>query len=190
MTVSTGEASLVADLAERTGLDLPPVPDAARDAILRDLPTMGYIGNPLDPWGAADAPIAYRACFEALAASGAYDVLAVVHDSPFRDLPCEVEVARDVSDGADRGHRRPAVPAAGLRVADVRRRHRAGQGDARRGRRDADAPRGHRGVRRDRAPGAVGAADATRLATGPAGPAGRRSPRTGWRGAPTPPWTR
>ncbi len=97
VTVSTGEASLVADLAERTGLDLPPVPDGARDAILRDLPTMGYIGNPLDPWGAADAPIAYRACFEAMAASGAYDVLAVVHDSPFRDLPSEVQVARDVS---------------------------------------------------------------------------------------------
>ena len=98
VTVSTGEASLIADLAQRTGLDLPPIPDGARDAILRDLPTMGYIGNPLDPWGAADAPVAYRACFEALAASGAYDVLAVVHDSPFRDLPSEVQVARDVSE--------------------------------------------------------------------------------------------
>ncbi|MCJ7710551.1 MAG: CoA-binding protein, partial [Chloroflexi bacterium] len=97
VTVSTGEASLVADLAESTGLDLPPVPDGAREAILRDLPTMGYIGNPLDPWGAADAPVAYRASFEAMAASGAYDVLAAVHDSPFRDLPSEVEVARDVS---------------------------------------------------------------------------------------------
>ena len=55
VTVSTGEASLVADLAARTGLDLPPVPDDARAAILRDLPTMGYIGNPLDPWGADEA---------------------------------------------------------------------------------------------------------------------------------------
>ena len=97
VTVSTGEASLVADLADRTGINLPPVPESARRAILRDLPTMGYIGNPLDPWGAAEAPIAYGASFEALAASGAYDVLAVVHDSPFRDLPSEVEVARDVS---------------------------------------------------------------------------------------------
>ena len=97
ITVSTGEASLVADLAERVGLDLPPVPEAARAAILRDLPTMGYIGNPLDPWGADDAPIAYQACFEAFAASDAYDVLAVVHDSPYRDLAGEVEVALDVS---------------------------------------------------------------------------------------------
>jgi acyl-CoA synthetase (NDP forming) len=97
VTVSTGEASLVADLAERTGLDLPPVTDEARAAILRDLPTMGYIGNPLDPWGAADEATAYRASFEALAASGTYDVLAIVHDNPFRELPSEVEVATTVS---------------------------------------------------------------------------------------------
>ena len=51
VTVSTGEASLVADLADRTGIDLPPVTPGAREAILRDLPTMGYIGNPLDPVG-------------------------------------------------------------------------------------------------------------------------------------------
>jgi acetate---CoA ligase (ADP-forming) len=97
VTVSTGEASLVADLADRTGINLPPVPETVRAAILAELPTMGYIGNPLDPWGADEAPVAYKASFESLAASGAYDVLAVVHDSPFRDLPSEVEVARDVS---------------------------------------------------------------------------------------------
>ena len=66
---------------------------------------MGYIGNPLDPWGADDEHRAYRVAFEAFAASGAYDVLAIVHDSPFRDLPCEVDVARDVSTRADRGDR-------------------------------------------------------------------------------------
>jgi acetyl-CoA synthetase len=58
---------------------------------------MGYIGNPLDPWGADDERVAYRVAFEALASSGAYDVLAVVHDSPFRDLPSEVDVATTVS---------------------------------------------------------------------------------------------
>jgi acetate---CoA ligase (ADP-forming) len=97
VTVSTGEASLVADLAETTGVELPPVPATARAAILRDLPTMGYIGNPLDPWGADDEAAAYGTSFEALAASGAFDVLAIVHDSPFRDLPGEVDVAQTVS---------------------------------------------------------------------------------------------
>jgi acetate---CoA ligase (ADP-forming) len=97
VTVSTGEASLIADLAAETGLDLPPVPETARQAILRDLPTMGYIGNPIDPWGAADEAIGYPAVMRGFAESGAYDVLAVVHDFPYRSLPGEVEVARTVT---------------------------------------------------------------------------------------------
>lgn len=93
VTVSTGEASLIADLAPRTGIDLPAVPDAAREQLLRDLPTLGYVGNPLDPWGATDTAAAYAAAFEAFAASGAYDVLALVHDFAYRSLPAEVETA-------------------------------------------------------------------------------------------------
>jgi acetyltransferase len=98
VTVSTGEASLIADLAPRTGIDLPPVPDAARDELLRDLPTLGYIGNPLDPWGATDPSTAYAAAFSAFADSGAYDVLAIVHDFPYRSLASEVETAHEVTD--------------------------------------------------------------------------------------------
>jgi acyl-CoA synthetase (NDP forming) len=97
VTVSTGEASLIADMAPLTGVDLPPVPEAARAAILEALPTMGYIGNPLDPWGAADESVAYRACFEAFADSGAYDVLALVHDFPYRSLKAELDVAETVA---------------------------------------------------------------------------------------------
>jgi acyl-CoA synthetase (NDP forming) len=96
VTVSTGEASLIADLAPRTGIDLPDVPAAARAALVRDLPTLGYIGNPLDPWGSTDAATAYGAAFEAFAATGAYDVLALVHDFPYRSLPSEVETALTV----------------------------------------------------------------------------------------------
>jgi acyl-CoA synthetase (NDP forming) len=93
VTVSTGEASLIADLAPRTGIDLPDLPETARAALLRDLPTLGYIGNPLDPWGATDPATAYAAAFEAFAATGSYDVLALVHDFPYRSLPSEVETA-------------------------------------------------------------------------------------------------
>ncbi|HSK52901.1 MAG TPA: acetate--CoA ligase family protein [Clostridia bacterium] len=97
VTVSTGEASLIADLAPRTGIDLPPIPESAKAAILDELPTMGYLGNPLDPWGAADPATAYGACFRAMAASGAYDVLAIVHDFPYRSLPSEVNTANEVT---------------------------------------------------------------------------------------------
>ena len=97
VTVSTGEASLIADMAPRTGVDLPPIPDAARAAILEALPSMGYLGNPLDPWGADQPAAAYRACFEAMAASEAYDVLVLVHDFPYRSLPAEVQTANVVA---------------------------------------------------------------------------------------------
>ncbi len=97
VTVSTGEASLIADMAPRTGVDLPPIPETAKAAILEALPTMGYIGNPLDPWGAADPPVAYGAAFEAMAASGAYDVLVLVHDFPYKSMPAEVATANDVT---------------------------------------------------------------------------------------------
>jgi len=97
VTVSTGEASLIADLVPRTGLDLPPITDGARDRILERLPTMGYIGNPLDPWGAADPPTAYGAAFGAMADSNAYDVLVLVHDFPYKSMPAEVATANDVT---------------------------------------------------------------------------------------------
>jgi acetyltransferase len=96
VTVSTGEASLIADLAPRTGVDLPDVPPAARAQLLADLPTLGYVGNPLDPWGATDPPTAYDAAFRAFAEAGAFDVLALVHDFPYRSLPSEVETALEV----------------------------------------------------------------------------------------------
>jgi acyl-CoA synthetase (NDP forming) len=99
VTVSTGEGSLIADLVPRTGVDLPPIPASARAAILEALPTMGYIGNPLDPWGATDPRTAYGAVFEALAASDAYDVLVLVHDFPYRSLPSEVATANEVTGG-------------------------------------------------------------------------------------------
>jgi len=54
VTVSTGEASLVADLAPRTGLDLPSIPASARAAILEAMPTLTHVENPIDPWGAGD----------------------------------------------------------------------------------------------------------------------------------------
>ncbi len=97
VTVSTGEASLIADMAPRTGLDLPPIPDGARAAILDALPSMGYVGNPLDPWGSDQPATAYRACFDAMAGSGGYDVLVLVHDFPYRSLPAEVATANVVA---------------------------------------------------------------------------------------------
>ena len=91
VTVSTGEGSLIADLAPRSGLDLPPVPAATRARITAALPTLGHIGNPLDPWGAGEAAPTYRACFDAFVDSGAYDVLGA---RPRLPVPVAGERAR------------------------------------------------------------------------------------------------
>lgn len=97
VTVSTGEASLIADIAGRVGANLPAVPESARAAILAEMPTLGYLGNPIDPWGAIDERVAYPVVLEAFAASGGYDVLAIVHDFPYRSLKGEVAVADGVT---------------------------------------------------------------------------------------------
>ncbi|HXG25703.1 MAG TPA: CoA-binding protein, partial [Candidatus Binatia bacterium] len=93
VTVSTGEGSLIADLAPDLGLELPRIPNPARARISRALPTLTHVENPLDPWGADEGAPTYRACFEALVASGAYDVVALVHDFPYRSQPGEVALA-------------------------------------------------------------------------------------------------
>ena len=189
VTVSTGEASLIADLVPRTGVDLPPIPPSARAAILEALPTMGYIGNPLDPWGAADPATAYGAAFEAMAASDAYDVLVLVHDFPYRSLPSEVATANEVARRAPGGDRGAAGDPAGLRLADLRRAAARDEGAARRDRPRGAAPaRGDGGVPGDRGGRATGR-PATRpgATAGRGGRAGRRSPRTARRTAPTRP---
>jgi acetate---CoA ligase (ADP-forming) len=93
VTVSTGEGSLIADLAPRVGLDLPTIPAAAQARIAAAMPTLAHVANPIDPWGAGEGAPTYRATFEALASSGAYDVVALVHDFPYRSQPGEVALA-------------------------------------------------------------------------------------------------
>jgi acyl-CoA synthetase (NDP forming) len=93
VTVSTGEGSLIADLAPRVGLDLPPIPADTKARIAAALPTLTHVENPIDPWGADEGAPTYRACFEAFVDSGAYDVVALVHDFPYRSQPGEVALA-------------------------------------------------------------------------------------------------
>jgi acyl-CoA synthetase (NDP forming) len=109
VTVSTGEGSLIADLAPGLGLELPPIPDRARARIAAALPTLTHVANPLDPWGADEGAPAYRTCFEAFVESGAYDVVALVHDFPYRSQPGEVALAVEL--GAELVTATAAAPA-------------------------------------------------------------------------------
>ena len=120
---------------------------------------MGYIGNPLDPWGAADPGTAYGGAFEAMAASGAYDVLVLVHDFPYRSLASEVATANEVTGALLAATAGRARHPAGLRVADLRRAAARDQGAPRRGRPRGTAPARRRpglpGDRRGRPLGAT-----------------------------------
>ena len=92
----------------------------------------GLHREPARPVGRGPSrPTAYGACFEAMAASGAYDVLVLVHDFPYRSLPAEVETANDVTAPLLAATRDRPVDPAGLRLADLGRATARDQGGAR-----------------------------------------------------------
>ena len=93
VSVSTGEASLIADRAPAIGLALPAIPAGAAATIRGALPTLTHVENPIDPWGVGDADPTYAATLTALADSGAYDVVGLVHDFPYASAASETELA-------------------------------------------------------------------------------------------------
>jgi acetyltransferase len=96
VTVSTGEASLIADLAPELGLELPPIPAPARARILEAVPTLTHLENPIDPWGGGEAAPIYGATLSALADSGAFDIVALVHDFPYASAASETALALEL----------------------------------------------------------------------------------------------
>lgn len=96
VTVSTGEASLIADLAPGIGLALPAIPADARARITAAMPTLTHVENPIDPWGAGDAAPTYRVTLDALADAGTYDVVGLVHDFPYGGAESETALALEL----------------------------------------------------------------------------------------------
>jgi acyl-CoA synthetase (NDP forming) len=85
MSCSGGEASLIADLAERYRLTTPQLPPAAQHRLAAVLGPKVTLSNPLDYhtyiWG---DPAAQQACFAAMLASG-YDITLLILDHPRAD---------------------------------------------------------------------------------------------------------
>ena len=167
VTVSTGEASLVADLAARTGLDLPPIPDGGARGDPRGAADDGLHRQPAGPVGRRRRGPRVRG---RVRGHGRVGRVRRARDRARLAVPGPPERGPgrpDGDDGARRGDRRPAGAAARLRLAHRRGRQRAGQGDGRRGRRHADAPRGGRGAPRDRPARALGGAAGREARCGP-----------------------
>ena len=152
-------------------------PGAARAAILRDLPTMGYIGNPIDPWGAADE----ANCYPVVMRVRRVGRLRRPRHRPRLPVPVVAGRGRRRADGrpgAGRRDPRSARDPAGVHLAHERRADARDPGAARGGRRRPAPARGA-GRRSGRSPGGPGgSAVAGRTARTPAPPRGRRWPRT------------
>jgi acyl-CoA synthetase (NDP forming) len=82
IAVSGGEASLVADLAERAHVRLPDLAPETVSRLRTVLPAFGSIGNPLDTTdrGVYDAQNVYSASIRALADDASVSLVAVVQD--------------------------------------------------------------------------------------------------------------
>jgi acyl-CoA synthetase (NDP forming) len=82
IAVSGGEASLVADLAERTGVRLPEFSPQTVKRLRSVLPPFASAGNPLDTTdrGVYDAERVYDGSIRALASDPAVSLIAVVQD--------------------------------------------------------------------------------------------------------------
>ncbi len=81
ITGSGGHASLALDLAEDTGLNLPPLPRAARQTIAARVGSMTGDGNPVDVWGQGDFAGNFEVAMRETSASGAYDAVVVLLDN-------------------------------------------------------------------------------------------------------------
>lgn len=68
VTLSGGEAALIADNAPALGLALPPLTPATREALMPAFPPFGKPSNPLDAWGLGFSPERFRIVLDALVA--------------------------------------------------------------------------------------------------------------------------
>lgn len=78
VTASGGACTIVADEVEATGLELPSLPDALRDALAEALPAFATFANPLDITATITSdPAGFAAALRAFAESDAFDAILV-----------------------------------------------------------------------------------------------------------------
>ncbi|WP_207538464.1 acetate--CoA ligase family protein [Sabulicella rubraurantiaca] len=95
VTGSGGQAELLLDLAEATGIRLDPMAEADRASVNSVIGDVPGDGNPLDAWGNGQAEVNYPHALRVLGASAHYDAVAFTMDgmdghpldAPEEDLP-------------------------------------------------------------------------------------------------------
>ena len=130
VTVSTGEASLVADLVPTTGLDLPPIPESGAGGDPGAASDDGLHREPAGPVGRRRTGDGLRGL---LRGDGGVGRLRRARPRPRLALPVDAGRGRHgerCHDAAARGHARPTGDPAGLRLVDVGRASARDQGPA------------------------------------------------------------
>ncbi len=110
LSLSGGQISLVADLAQDLGLEFPPFSKEAQQSLARILPPYSPIANPLDAWGSGDLERTYPACVEVASREKDIHLLAVSRDTPPKAAPREVEQSLAVAEAAARAARETGKP--------------------------------------------------------------------------------
>jgi acyl-CoA synthetase (NDP forming) len=110
---SGGEGALLADHGESAGIPFAPLPEQLASALQREFPNYVSPGNPLDAWAIDKPDYVYPRSLEAIARSGAFDVLLAQIDlSQFRGA-AEAEwcamIVNALADAVDGSEVFPAV---------------------------------------------------------------------------------
>jgi len=109
LTVSGGEISLCADLADGLGFTFPEWSDRTKAAFAEVLPPYADLANPLDAWGSGRVEETYVRCVEA-AVDDDVDLVVISQDAPRGLAPNQIEQYRAIADAAAAASRRSAVP--------------------------------------------------------------------------------
>jgi len=109
LTVSGGEISLIADLAEGLGFEFPEWSDRARSAFAEVLPPYADIANPLDAWGSGRVEETYVRCVDA-AVDEDVDIVVISQDAPSGLAATQIEQYGAIADAAAAASERSGKP--------------------------------------------------------------------------------
>ncbi len=82
VTLSGGEAALIADLGDELGLVFRPLAPSTIERLRPAFPDYATIGNPLDAWGTGFSPERFRTILDGLTAATEIDTIVVAVDAP------------------------------------------------------------------------------------------------------------
>jgi len=109
LAVSGGEISLIADLAEDLGFELPDWSDGAKRALADVLPSYADISNPLDAWGSGRVEETYVRCVDTVVDEDV-DIVVISQDAPTGLAPSQINQYSAIADAAAAASERTGKP--------------------------------------------------------------------------------